>query len=180
MASGPRCNMPTLRRDVTDDERWHLEHGSLTRVPCPDKLRFCDLNDWLRLKVDIKALLWRLRGEMFVKAKLQAGEHLMLVYVRPMGALVDLPIRRVYNDVSNYLREKCDTDVPSTLLTFQFPAWVPVSSHYSVLDLYFASALLEDDLGPFLDDHKILQLQLTTSTPVSSLRLCGERGLVGM
>ena len=118
--SVPRRNMPTLRRDITEDERWHLEQGSLTLVPCQDKLRFCDLNDWLRLKVDIKALLWRLRGEMFAKAKLQAGEHLMLVYVRPMGALVDVPVRRVYNDVSNYLRDKCDTDFPSSYLSFQF------------------------------------------------------------
>lgn len=96
------------------------------------------------------------------------------------GALSDVPVRRVYNDVSNYLRDKCDTDLPSSYLSFQFPAWAPVSPHYSLLDLYFASALLEDDLGPFLDDHKILQLQLTTTTPISNLRLCGERGLVGL
>ena len=135
VASVLHRTMPILHRDVTEDERWHLEQGSLHRIPCQDKLRFCDLNDWLRLKVDFKALLWRLRGEFFVKAKLRAGEHLMVVYVRPFGALSDVPVRRVYNDVSNYLRDKCDTDLPSGYLNFHFPAEVTISPHYSLLDL---------------------------------------------
>ena len=75
----------------------------------------------------------------------------------------DVPVRRVLSDVSNYLRDKCNTDLPSGYLNFQFPARVAISSHYSLLHL-FASAVLEDDLGPFLDDRKILQLQLTTTS----------------
>ena len=44
----------------------------------------------------------------------------------------------------------------TSCLNFQFPSGVVISSHCSCL----TSTLLEDDLGPFLDDHKILQLQI--------------------
>ena len=45
-----------LHRDVTEDERWHLSRV-LSIEYSRDNLRFCDFNDWLRLKVDFKALL---------------------------------------------------------------------------------------------------------------------------
>ena len=35
--------MPILHRNVTEDEHWHLEQGSLHRIPCQDKLCCGDL-----------------------------------------------------------------------------------------------------------------------------------------
>lgn len=172
--------MPFFPRDCSRDEQWHLENGSIHHVPVADKLRHCERNDWIRLKIDMKPLLWRLRGEIYAKMKMQSGEHLMLVYVYPMRALDAVPIKQVFIDASLYLTDKCDTYIPWKHLSFSFPPCAPVDQHYSLLDIFFACVLLEDEAGPFQDGGKILQLQLTSTTPIPSLQLCGECSLVGL
>ena len=172
--------MPFFPKDASREEQWHLENGCLHQQHMANKLRHCERNDWIRLKIDLKPLLWRLRGEIFAKLKMQSGEHLMLVYVHPMRALESIPIKQVFIDASLYLKDKCDTYIQWEHLAFSFPPNAPVDQQYSLLDIFFACVLLEEEAGPFQDGGKILQLHLTTSPPIPSLQLCGECFLVGL
>lgn len=45
------------------------------------------------------------------------------------------------------------------------PCRVPVSTHYTLVDLYFACAMMEKNMDAFVDDYKILPLKVITTSP---------------
>jgi len=61
--------------ETTEDERWHIEHGTVNLLQSSLKLRFVASGDWIRIKFDFKPLALHVRGEKFTHSKVQAGEH---------------------------------------------------------------------------------------------------------
>ena len=57
------------------------------------------------------------------------------------------------------------------------PCRVPVGERYSLLDLYFACATMDTNIDVFFDDHRVLQLVVTTSSPSPSITWEGEKCL---
>ena len=113
------------------------------------------------------------RGEMFLHSKVQAGEHLMMVYFRPMRALSETSLAGVFHDLHNYLCRKCDLATPHGTPGHR----VPVGDRYTLLDLYFACAMMEHNMEAFFDDYRILQLKVITTSPSPSISTEGERCL---
>ena len=52
--------------ETTDDERWHVEHGTVDLLQSSLKMRFVAPSDWIRIKFDLKPLVRHNRGEMFL------------------------------------------------------------------------------------------------------------------
>ena len=172
----PRAMLPCIS-ETTEDERWHIEHGTVDQLQCSLKLRFADPGDWIRIKFDLKPLVQHVRGEKFLQSKVQAGEHLTLVYYRPMSTLRETSLVGVFHDLHNYLCRKCELDVASRLLTVHLPHRVPVGACYMLLDLYFVCAMMERNMEAFVDNYQILQLKVITTSPSPSLSIEGERCL---
>jgi len=93
----------------------------------------------------------------------------MMVYFRPMRALGETSLASVFHDIHHYLCRKCELDISSQHLT--------VGDRYSLLDLYFACAMMERNMEAFFDDYRILQLRVITISPSPSLSTEGERCL---
>ena len=93
----------------------------------------------------------------------------MMVYFRPMRALGETSLASVLHDLHQYLCRKCELDISSQHLTVHLPHRVPVGDRYSLLDLYFACAMMERNMEAFFDDYRILQLRVIHyfSIPVS-------------
>ena len=131
--------------------------------------------DWIRIKFDLKPLVRHACGDCCLRSCLPAGDQLGLVYFRPMRALDDTSLSSVFHDLHLYLCRKCDLDISSQHLTLYLPRRVPVGDRYSLLDLYFACAMMELNMKAFYDDYRILQLRVTTISPSPSLSIseCG-------
>ena len=162
--------------ETTDDERWHIEHGTIDLLQSNLKMRFVAPGDWIRIKF-LKPLIRHARGEMYLHSRVQAGEHLMMVYFRPMRALGETSLASVFHDLHLYLCRKCELDISSQHLTVHLPHRVPVGDRYSLLDLYFACAMMERNMEAFFDDYRILQLRVITISPSPSLSSEGEKRL---
>ena len=171
------CLMLPCISETTDDERWHIEHGTIDLLQSNLKMRFVAPGDWIRIKFDLKPLIRHARGEMYLHSRLQAGEHLVMVYFRPMRALGETSLTSVFHDLHLYLCRKCDLDISSQHLTVHLPHRAPVGDRYSLLDLYFACAMMERKMEAFFDDYRILQLRVTTISPSPSLSIEGEKCL---
>jgi len=102
---------------------------------------------------------------------------LMMVYFRPMRALGETSLASVFHDLHLYLCRSCALDISSHHLTVHLPRRVPVGDRYSLLDLYFACAMMEMNMEAFFDDYRILQLRVTTIPPSPSLSFEGEKCL---
>ena len=163
--------------ETTDEERWHIEHGTIDLLQRNLKMRFVAPGDWIRIKFDLKPLVRHACGEFYLRSCLQAGDHLRLVYFRPMRALDDTSLSSVFHDLHLYLCRKCELDISSQHLTVHLPRRVPVGDRYSLLDLYFACAMMELNMEAFYDDYRILQLRVTTISPTPSLSIEGEKSL---
>ena len=118
-----------------------------------------------------------MQEKKFLHSKVQAGEHLMMVYFRPMRALGETSLASVFHDLHHYLCRKCGLDISSQHLTLHLPHRVPVGDRYSLLDLYFACAMMERNMEAFFDDYRILQLRVITTSQSPSLSTQGERCL---
>lgn len=94
-----------------------------------------------------------------------------------MRALDDTSLSSVFHDLHLYLCRKCALDISSQHLTVHLPRRVPVGERYSLLDLYFACAMMELNMEAFDDDYRILQLRVTTISPTPSLSIEGEKSL---
>ena len=134
--------------ETTDDERWHIEHDTVDLLQSSLKMRFVAPSDWIRIKFDLKPLVRHARGEMFLHSKVQAGEHLMMVYFRPVRALCETSLAGVFHDLHHYLCRKCDLDISSQHLTVHLPHRVPVGT--AIRCLIFACAMMEAKHGNFL------------------------------
>ena len=163
--------------ETTDDERWQIEHGTIDLLQSNLKMRFVAPGDWIRIKFDLKPLIRHARGEMYLHSRVQAGERLMMVYFRPMRALGETSLASVFHDLHQYLCGKCELDISSQHLTVHLPHRVPVGDRYSLLDLYFACAMMERNMEAFFDDYRILQLRVITVSPSPSLSIEGEKML---
>ena len=93
---------------------------------------------------------------------------LKMVYFLPMCALCDTSLLSVFHHLRLYLGWRCALDIPSQHLTVQLPCRVPVSERKS-LDLYFACAAMDANRDVFFDDHRVLQLVVTTTPPSPSI-----------
>ena len=120
------CFMLPCISETTDEERWHIEHGTIDRLQRNLKMRFVALGDWIRIKFDLKPLVRHACGEFYLHSCLQAGEHFSLVYFRPMRALDDTSLSSVFHDLHLYLCRKCELDISSQHLMVQLPRRVPV------------------------------------------------------
>ena len=58
--------------ETTDDERSHIEHGTVDLLQSSLKLWFVAPGDWIRIKFDLKPLALHVRGEMFLIQKCRA------------------------------------------------------------------------------------------------------------
>jgi len=94
-----------------------------------------------------------------------------------MSALRETSLAGVFHDLHNYLCRKCDLEISSRHLTVHLPHRVPVGDRYTLLDLYFARAMMERNMDAFFDDYRILQLKVITTSPSPSLSTEGERCL---
>ena len=94
-----------------------------------------------------------------------------------MRALGETSLSSVFHDLHLYLVRKCELDISSQHLTVQLPHRAPVGDRYSLLDLYFACAMMEWNMEAFFDDYRILQLRAITISPSPSLSTEGERCL---
>ena len=101
----------------------------------------------------------------------------MMVYFRPMRDLKGTSLAGVFHDLHLYLCRTCALDISSQHLTVHLPRRVPVSDRYSLLDLYFACAMMENNMDAFFDEYRILQLRVATTRPSPSLSSEGERCL---
>ena len=163
--------------ETTDEERWHIEHGTIDLLQSNLKLRFVAPGDWIRIKFDLKPLVRHACGDLYLRSRQQAGEPLMMVYFRPMRALGETSLTSVFHDLHLYLCRRCALDISSQHLTVHLPRRVPVGDRYSLLDLYFACAMMEMNMEAFFDDYRILQLRVTTIQPSPSLSFEGEKCL---
>ena len=163
--------------ETTDEERWHVEHGTIDLLQSNLKMRFVAPGDWIRIKFDLKPLVRHACGESYLRSRQQAGEPLRMVYFRPMRALCETSLLSVFHDLQLYLGRRCALDIPSQHLTVQLPCQVPVGERYSLLDLYFACATMDMNMDVFFDDYRVLQLIVTTTPPSPSLTLEGEKRL---
>ena len=96
---------------------------------------------------------------------------------KPMRALGETSLTSVFHDLHLYLCRKCELDISSQHLTVHLPDRVPVGDRYSLLDLYFACAMMERNMEAFFDDYRILQLRAITISPSPSLSIEGEKCL---
>ena len=163
--------------ETTEEERQHVELGTIDLLPSNLKLRFVAPGDWIRIKFDLLPLVRHACGEPFLSSKRQAGESLRKVYFRPMFTLGETSLLSVFHDLHLYLGWRCALDIPSQHMTVQLPGRVPVGERYSLLDLYFACATTDMNMDVFCDDHRVLQLIVTTTPPSPSLTLEGEKRL---
>ena len=171
------CPMLPCISETTDEERWHSEHGTIDLLQSNLKLRFVAPGDWIRVKFDLKPLVRHACGEFYLRSRQQAGELLMMVYFRPMRALSETSLTSVFHDLHLYLCRRCALDISSQHLTVHLPRRVPVGDRYSLLDLYFACAMMETNMEVFFDDYRVLQLRVTTIPPSPSLSFEGEKCL---
>lgn len=161
--------------ETTDEERWHIEHGTIDLLQRNLKMRFVAPGDWIRIKFDLKSLVRHACGKFYLRSCQQAGNQLSLVYFRPMRALDDTLLSSVFQDLHSYLCSRCDLDISPQHLSVHLPRRVPVGVRYSLLDLYFACAMMELNMDSFADDYRILQLRVTTASPSPSLSMEGEQ-----
>lgn len=120
--------------EATDDELWHIQHGSVDRISPRDKLRLTDPGEWLRIKLDVRSVVVKMRGGMFARSKAQAGEHFMMIFLRTMSATCDTQLSHVFACVSDHLRLKYDIEVQPSFLSVHLPRHVPVSPQYALVD----------------------------------------------
>ena len=160
--------------ETTDEERWHIEHGTIDLLQSNLKSRFVAPGDWIRIKFDLKPLVRHACGELYLRSRQQAGELLMMVYFRPMRALCETSLTSVFHDLHLYLCRRCALDISSQHLTVHLPRRVPVGDRYSLLDLYFACAMMEMNMEAFFDDYRVLQLRVTTIPPSRHSLLKGK------
>lgn len=141
-----------------------------------DKMRVFDPGEWLRIAFDVRLLVAHVRGEMFLKPKIQSGQRPMTVYLRTVSTLGELQIADVMTQtqMSTFLKAKYDIDLLPSHLTVYISRNVPLPAAYSMLDLLFLCALLEDDMEAFLDDRKILRLRAVITLPMAPLSANGE------
>ena len=163
--------------ETTDEERLHVKRGTIDLLECNLKMRFVAPGDWIRIKFDLKPLVRHACGESYLCSRQQAGEPLKMVYFRLMCALCDASLLSVFHELQLYLGRRCALDIPSQHLTVQLPCRVPVGERYSLLDLYFACATMDTNRDVFIDDHRVLQLVVTTTPPSPSLTWEGEKCL---
>ena len=163
--------------ETTDEERQHVELGTINLLPSNSKMRFLAPGDWIRIKFDLLPLVRHACGEPFLSSRRQAGESLRKVYFRPMCTLGETSLLSVFQDLHLYLGWRCALDIPSQHMTVQLPRRVPVGERYSLLDLYFACATMDMNMDVFHDDYRVLQLIVTTTPASPSLTMEGEKCL---
>ena len=86
-AMPPSLNRLPPLSEATQEELWHTQHGTVNQISYADKMRLFDPGDWLRITFDVRSLVAQVRGEMFMKSKIQAGQHLMVVFLRTLREL---------------------------------------------------------------------------------------------
>ena len=84
----------------------HIQQSTVNQISHVDKMRIFDPGEWLRISFDVRSLVAHVRGEMFMKSKIQAGHHLMIVFVRTVSSMGDLQFAHVIDQVSVFLRVK--------------------------------------------------------------------------
>lgn len=152
----------------------HFQEGTVTIIPLVDKMRLFDPGEWLRISFDVRLLVAHVRGEMFLKSKMQSGQHPMMVYLRRVSTLVELQVAEVMGQISAFLKAKFDIDLLPSHLSVYIPRNVPLPAAYTMLDLLFLCAVLESDMEAFLDDRKILRLRVVTTLSMAPLSADGE------
>eukprot|EP00434_Breviolum_minutum_P045124 symbB.v1.2.040389.t1/scaffold7189.1/size25065/2 len=93
------CPMLRCISETTDEERWHVEHGTIDLLQSNLKMRFVAPGDWIRIKFDLKPLVRHACGELYLRSRQQAGEPLRMVYFRPMRALGETSLTSVFHDL---------------------------------------------------------------------------------
>ena len=57
------CLMLACISETTDEERWHIEHGTIDLLQSNLKMRFVAPGDWIRIKFDMKPLVRHACGD---------------------------------------------------------------------------------------------------------------------
>ena len=121
LSSNGWCPMLRYISETTDEERWHVEHGTIDLLQSNLKMRFVAPGDWIRIKFDVKPLVRHACGELYLRSRQQAGEPLRMVYFRPMRALGETSLTSVFHDLHLRLCRRCALDISSQHLTVHLP-----------------------------------------------------------
>ena len=122
--------MPATKKfassEATEDEVRHICNGTLDQVQAIDMVRAFDPGAWVRIAFDARSVASILRGEPFLKAKLQSGQHSQLVFARTFSDLKNCQVSTVMEHLSTFLRTKFEIDVPPDFLSVYLPHNVPL------------------------------------------------------
>lgn len=164
--------MPSARKfassEATEEELRHICNGTLDQVQAIDMVRAFDPGAWVRIAFHVRSVASILRGEPFLKSKLQSGQTSHLVFARTFSDLKNCQVSTVMEHL------KFEIDVPPDFLSVYLPHSVPLPGHYSLLELTFLCDVLDGDLMAFLEQRTLLLLRVTTTIPVATLTSNGE------
>ena len=170
--------MPSARKfvssEATEEELRHICNGTLDQVQAIDMVRAFDPGAWVRIAFDVRSVASILRGEPFLKSKLQSAQTSHLVFARTFSDLKNCQVSTVMEHLSTFFRTKFEIDVPPDFLSVYLPHSVPLPGHYSLLELTFLCDVLDGDLMAFLEQRTLLLLRVTTTIPVATLTSNGE------
>ena len=163
-------NRPSVRKlvssEATEEELHHICNGTLDQVQAIALVRAFDPGAWVRIAFDVRSVASILRGEPFVKSKLQLGQTSQLVFARTFSDLNNCQVSTVMEHLSTFLRTKFEIDLPSDYLSVHLPHDVPLPGHYSLWELAFLCDILDGDLMAFREQRTLLLLRVTTTIPV--------------
>ena len=155
--------------EATEEELRHISNGTLDQVQTIALVRAFDPGAWVRIAFDVRFVASTFRGDHFVNSKLQLGQTSQLVVARTFSDLNNYPVSTIMEQVSSFMRTKFEIDVPPDYLSVYLPHDVPLSGHYSLMELVFLCDILDGDLMAFREQRSLLLLRVTTTVPVAPL-----------
>ena len=161
--------------EYREDEYPQIRGGTVSLIPREDKERVLDLlQECLRFRIELGALVSYVRGDGFVRARNSQGDDFLYISVQPNEHLGTSPIAILLQKLAKYVESKYAIDLKPADLCLEIPSGEQIPNGYTLLDLVFVAATSPERRNNWADTYKILRLTLEYVPRLTPLSVTGQ------
>ena len=161
--------------EYRENEFSHIRDGTVSLIPREDLERVLDLlQECIRLRIELGALVSHVRGDGFVRARNSQGDDFLYISVHPHEHLGTSPIAILLQKLARYVESKYAIDLKPADLRFEIPSGERIPNGYTLLDLVFVAAASPDRRRNWADTYKILRVTLEYAPRLTPLSVTGQ------
>lgn len=157
------------------EEGPYISQGRVHMLESVEKERILDyLQEVLRLRVEVGAVVSHIRGDPYVRAAMSRGEDFIFVAVEPNEQLGRSPSAYLLQHLARHLETRFAISLKPADLSLEIPSGESLPAAYTLLDIVFVAATSRSRSDNFADQYKILRLTLDYRPRVTPLGPAGQ------